>query len=125
MLPGAGGGDGVPKGTGSDAAIAVTRPGSPGQAPERRTVDPGGVVSHLNRLMTGWANYLLLGQVSPAYAAVTGMRPDGCRVRLAFRGPRHDVESRMRQVCRSGSMSGVWKPGGAIEAPDAERAGNR
>ncbi len=31
---------------------------------------PEVVVGRLNRLMTGWANYFILGQVSPAYAAV-------------------------------------------------------
>ena len=31
---------------------------------------PEVVVGRLNRLMTGWANYFLLGQVSPAYATV-------------------------------------------------------
>ena len=28
------------------------------------------MVGRLNRLITGWANYFCLGQVSPAYAAV-------------------------------------------------------
>jgi len=31
---------------------------------------PGEVVASLNRLLTGWANYFILGQVSPAYAAI-------------------------------------------------------
>ena len=31
---------------------------------------PEVVVGRLNRLMTGWANYFILGQVSPAYPAV-------------------------------------------------------
>ena len=31
---------------------------------------PGVVVARLNRLLTGWANYFTLGQVSPAYEAV-------------------------------------------------------
>ena len=31
---------------------------------------PDDVVARLNRLLTGWANYFILGQVSPAYAAV-------------------------------------------------------
>ena len=30
----------------------------------------GDVVARLNRLVTGWANYFILGQVSPAYAAI-------------------------------------------------------
>ena len=31
---------------------------------------PGVVVERLNRLLTGWANYFILGQVSPAYVAI-------------------------------------------------------
>ena len=31
---------------------------------------PEEVVARLNRLLTGWANYFILGQVSPAYAAI-------------------------------------------------------
>ena len=33
-------------------------------------LDPEIVVGQLNRLMTGWANYFTLGQVSPAYSTV-------------------------------------------------------
>ena len=33
-------------------------------------LSPEVVVARINRLMTGWANYFTLGQVSPAYAAV-------------------------------------------------------
>ena len=33
-------------------------------------LEPEVVVGRLNRLMTGWANYFLLGQVSPAYVAI-------------------------------------------------------
>ena len=33
-------------------------------------LSPEVVVARLNRLLTGWANYFTLGQVSPAYAAV-------------------------------------------------------
>ena len=38
----------------------------------RRTgrLPPGDVVARLNRLLTGWANYFILGQVGPAYAAI-------------------------------------------------------
>ena len=31
---------------------------------------PGVVMARLNRLLTGWANYFTLGQVSPAYVAI-------------------------------------------------------
>jgi hypothetical protein len=33
-------------------------------------LEPERVVGRLNRLLTGWANYFTLGQVSPAYAAI-------------------------------------------------------
>ena len=32
-------------------------------------LSPGVVVARLNRVLTGWANYFTLGQVSPAYVA--------------------------------------------------------
>ena len=33
-------------------------------------LSPGVVVARLNRVLTGWANYFTLGQVSPAYVAI-------------------------------------------------------
>ena len=36
-------------------------------APRNGRLLPGEMVEHLNRAMTGWANYFCLGQVSPAY----------------------------------------------------------
>ena len=33
-------------------------------------LSPENIVANLNRLLTGWANYFTLGQVSPAYAAI-------------------------------------------------------
>ena len=39
-------------------------------APRHVLLPPGVVVGRLNRLLTGWANYFILGQVSPAYEAI-------------------------------------------------------
>ena len=39
-------------------------------ARQHRAQEPEVVVGRLNRLITGWANYFCLGQVSPAYAAI-------------------------------------------------------
>ena len=33
-------------------------------------LEPDEMVKRLNRIITGWGNYFVLGQVSPAYAAV-------------------------------------------------------
>ena len=38
--------------------------------PRDLLLPPGVVVTRLNRLLTGWANYFILGQVSPAYEAI-------------------------------------------------------
>ena len=51
------------------------------------------VVERLNRLMTGWAAYFCVGQVSPAYNAVN----------------QHAI--RMREIRTSSLMSGDRKPG--------------
>ena len=39
-------------------------------APRNATLLPEQMVERLNRVMTGWANYFCLGQVSPAYHAI-------------------------------------------------------
>ena len=39
-------------------------------APRHVLLPPEIVVTRLNRLLTGWANYFILGQVSPAYKAI-------------------------------------------------------
>ena len=44
-------------------------------APRHVLLPPGVVVGRLNRLLTGWANYFILGQVSPAYEAIDRHAP--------------------------------------------------
>ena len=39
-------------------------------APRHGLLPPEVVVERLNRLLTGWANYFILGQVRPAYNAI-------------------------------------------------------
>ena len=48
-------------------------------APRNELLPPRVVVERLNRLLTGWANYFILGQVGPTYAAVD--RHATCRLR--------------------------------------------
>ena len=38
--------------------------------PRNGLLSPGTVVERLNRLLIGWANYFILGQVGPAYEAI-------------------------------------------------------
>ena len=38
--------------------------------PRNELLPPGVVVERLNRLLTGWANYFILGQVGPAYEVI-------------------------------------------------------
>ena len=51
-------------------ALAICRRVSELTTPRDLLLPPEVVVARLNRLMTGWANYFTLGQVSPAYAAI-------------------------------------------------------
>ena len=52
------------------------------------------MVEHLNRTMTGWANYFCLGQVSPAYRAI-----DRHAVRLAASVALSEAQGEVRGVC--------------------------
>ena len=61
-------------------------------------LDPEVVVGRLNRLMTGWANYFHLGQVSPAYAAID----------------RHATRRLRRWLCRKHKV----RAGGYVRFPD-------
>ena len=76
----------------------------------------GMMVTRLNRLLTGWANCFILGQVGPAYAAID---QHATRRLRRWLGRKHQVrsgknvrfssESRMREIRTSGSTSGDWK----------------
>ena len=61
-------------------------------------LDPEVVVGRLNRLMTGWANYFHLGQVSPAYVAID----------------RHATRRLRRWLCRKHKV----RAGGYVRFPD-------
>ena len=55
----------------SQASVgSICRKISEWTAPRNGVVLPGQMVERLNRVMTGWANYYGLGQVSPAYRAI-------------------------------------------------------
>ena len=86
-----------------DSVRSICRRVSELTTPRDLLLPPGVVVARLNRLLTGWANYFILGQVSPAYAmidwhATRRLRQWLCRkhkalgrARRAFRGRRHDL----------------------------------
>ena len=63
-------------------------------------LEPEVVVGRLNRLITGWANYFCLGQVSPAYAAVD----------------RHTTRRLRRWLCRKHKV----RSGKHVRFPDAK-----
>ena len=63
-------------------------------APRNGRLLPGEMVEHLNRTMTGWANYFCLGQVSPAYRAIGPPRgPAAASVALS------EAQGEVRGVC--------------------------
>ena len=59
---------------------------------------PGDVVARLNRLLTGWANYFILGQVRPAYATID----------------RHATRRLRQWLCRKHQV----RSGGYVRFPD-------
>ena len=60
--------------------------------------DPDEVVERINRVITGWANYFRLGQVSPAYAAID----------------KHATRRLRQWLCRKHKVKG----GGYVRFPD-------
>ena len=53
-----------------DSVRSICRRVSELTTPRDLLLPPGVVVARLNRLLTGWASYFILGQVSPAYAMI-------------------------------------------------------
>ncbi len=68
-------------------------------APRNGTLLRGQMIEHLNRTMTGWANYFCLGQVSPAYRAID----------------RHAVRRLRQWLCRKHKV----RSGGYVRFSDA------
>ena len=54
----------------SRESVRICRRVSELMTPRYVLLPPGVVVTRLNRLLTGWANYFILGRVSPAYEAI-------------------------------------------------------
>ena len=67
-------------------------------APRNGGLLRGEMVEHLNRAMTGWANYFRLGQVSPAYQAID----------------RHAARRLRQWLCRRHNV----RSGGTVRFPD-------